>query len=59
MAGAAGDAEAEKDFVRIEEQVQGQWRRLVKADGEVFADVGGVQAWKKLFGLLSIPQKIY
>jgi hypothetical protein len=57
MAGGGVDATAAKDHERLEQQVQGQWRQLVKSGGQVFADVGGAQAWKRLFGALSIPQK--
>lgn len=37
---------------RITEQVQGKWRQLVAAGGDMYEDVGGVQAWKKLHSKL-------
>lgn len=42
---------------RITEQVQGQWRQLVKAGKDaMFEDVGGVQAWKKLHSKLHLQR---
>lgn len=37
---------------RVTEQVQGRWQQLVAAEGDMFEDVGGVQAWKKLHSKL-------
>jgi len=50
----------ESDSVALQElneQVLGQWRALVSGAGsELFDDVGGVQAWKKLHSKLHVAR---
>lgn len=43
----------------MSEQVEGNWKRLVLGDGELFADVGGVQAWKQLHSALRVQPATY
>jgi hypothetical protein len=45
-------------FERVSEEVEGNWRQLVKS-GEVFESVGGVALWKQLHGALRLQQAMY
>jgi len=55
-----GEVEDERDLGELEEEVTGNWGKLIGADGgAVFAEVGGVDAWKKLHRELRIPGKFF
>jgi hypothetical protein len=62
MGAAAGGGVAKGDggatFEQLSQQVEGQWKQLVKGDGRVFADVGGVAVWKQLHSALQLQTAV-
>lgn len=41
-------------FEGLSEEIEGNWKQLVKGGGEVFNDVGGVAVWKQLHSALKL-----
>lgn len=56
-----GPGGSSTEHTQVKRSVRGKWKALVDGEGaaDLFADVGGAEAWKKLHSKLHIPHMGY